>query len=114
MGGVDAIATAVLLTARAIAAGFARWLPEAPVRELIVSGGGTRNPVLLEAIRTMIPDWTTRLFDDAFFDGDAKEAAAFAHLGWLALHGLPGNVPSATGADGRRILGSVTPPGAGT
>ena len=50
-----------------------------------------------------------RRFDELFFPGDAKEAVAFALLGYLTLHGQPGNVPSATGASGSRVLGSVTP-----
>jgi anhydro-N-acetylmuramic acid kinase len=50
-----------------------------------------------------------RQFDDLFFDGDAKEAVAFAFLGWLHLRGLPGNVPSCTGAPGPRVLGTYTP-----
>jgi anhydro-N-acetylmuramic acid kinase len=51
-----------------------------------------------------------RRFDDLFFDGDAKEAVAFAFLAHLMLTGQPGNLPAATGARGFRILGSVTPP----
>jgi anhydro-N-acetylmuramic acid kinase len=51
-----------------------------------------------------------RRFSDLFFPGDAKEAVAFALLGYLTLHGQPGNVPVATGAGGSRVLGSVTPP----
>ena len=43
------------------------------------------------------------------FPGDAKEAVAFALLGYLTLHGQPGNVPAATGAGGARVLGTVTP-----
>jgi len=50
-----------------------------------------------------------RAFDDLFFDGDAKEALAFALLGWLTVHGRPGNVPHATGAKGPRVLGRITP-----
>jgi anhydro-N-acetylmuramic acid kinase len=50
-----------------------------------------------------------RRFDDLFFPGDAKEAVAFALLGYLTLHGQPGNVPAATGAAGPRVLGMITP-----
>ena len=53
---------------------------------------------------------TLRRFDELFFPGDAKEAVAFALLGYLTVHGQPGNVPAATGADGSRVLGAVTPP----
>jgi len=48
-------------------------------------------------------------FDDLFFAADAKEAVAFALLGWLTLHGQPGNIVGATGASGPRVLGAVTP-----
>ncbi|MND09137.1 Anhydro-N-acetylmuramic acid kinase [compost metagenome] len=51
-----------------------------------------------------------RKFDELFFDGDAKEAAAFALLGYLTLHGQPGNLPSATGARGPRVLGAISGP----
>ena len=48
-------------------------------------------------------------FDELFFNGDAKEAVAFALLGYLTLHGQPANLPSCTGARGARVLGSITP-----
>jgi anhydro-N-acetylmuramic acid kinase len=50
-----------------------------------------------------------RRFSELFFPGDAKEAVAFALLGYLTLHGQPGNLPAATGARGPRVLGSLTP-----
>ena len=40
---------------------------------------------------------------------DVKEAVAFALIGWATAHGLPGNVPSCTGATGPRVLGRITP-----
>ena len=48
-------------------------------------------------------------FDRLFFDGEAKEALVFAFLGFLTISGLPGNLPAATGARGRRVLGHITP-----
>jgi len=50
-----------------------------------------------------------RHFDTLFFDAEAKEAVAFALLGYLHLTGRPGNVPSATGARAPRVLGALTP-----
>jgi anhydro-N-acetylmuramic acid kinase len=49
------------------------------------------------------------LFDQLFFDGEAKEAVAFAFLGHQSILGRPGNLPAATGARGPRILGHITP-----
>jgi len=46
-------------------------------------------------------------------DPDSKEALAFAALAWAHVHGIPGNIPEATGATGPRVLGSFTPGAAG-
>jgi len=106
----DVVATATLLTARSVADQIRRWLPGASPAELVVSGGGARNPVLSSWVVRELGGVAVRRFDDLFFDGDAKEAVAFAYLGWRTLRGLPGNVPAATGASGTRVLGSVTGP----
>ena len=76
---------------------------------VVVSGGGAKNPTLLSAIAGAMPGRRVVRFDDIFFDGEAKEAVAFALLGYLHLTGAPGNIPSATGAWGPRILGKLTP-----
>ncbi len=104
----DIINTACWLTARSIGLAFERFVPE-PVDEVLLSGGGARNPVLREAIAAALSPRLVRPFDDLFFDGDAKEAVAFAFLGWLHLQGKPGNVPAATGARGARVLGARYP-----
>lgn len=109
--GPDGVATAVELTARSIAAAVARWTPAA---EVVVSGGGVHHPGLMASLQrhldaergAAVP---LRTFDELFFAGDAKEAVAFALLGYLTLHGQPGNLPAATGAKGFRVLGAVTP-----
>jgi anhydro-N-acetylmuramic acid kinase len=106
----DAVSTALDFTVRSIAGELTRWLPAEAAGELVVSGGGARNPVLIARLRAAMPEWNVRLFSDVFFDGDAKEAVAFAFLGHLRLAGRPGNVPAATGARAARVLGAVTPP----
>ncbi len=109
--GDDCVATALSLTVRAVCEHVERWVPPNEDADLVVSGGGARNPALVERLRSYC-GLSVRLFEEEFFDGDAKEAVAFAYLGWLTLHGMPGNVPPATGAKGLRVLGSVTPSGA--
>jgi anhydro-N-acetylmuramic acid kinase len=106
----DAVATATELTARAIGAA-ARLIPPAlaPL-DVVRSGGGARNPALVAALARAWPGPEHRAFDELFFDGEAKEAVAFALLGYLTWTGRPGNEPSATGAAGPRVLGTVSPP----
>src|SRR5207244_9905388 len=106
----DAVATATALTAETIARGLERWTPGAgPETELVISGGGARNPVLVEMLAARVHPRPVQPFDRLFFDGEAKEALVFAFLGFLTISGLPGNLPAATGARGRRVLGHITP-----
>jgi anhydro-N-acetylmuramic acid kinase len=104
----DIIATAVQLTAESVADAYRRFIAE-PVREVLVSGGGAKNPALFAAIEKAAAPISIRHFDEVFFDGEAKEAVAFALLGYLHVTKRPGNVPSATGARGPRVLGKRTP-----
>jgi anhydro-N-acetylmuramic acid kinase len=104
----DIIATAVELTAQSIGDAYKRFMAE-PVREVLVSGGGAKNPALFAAIKKAAAPIPVRHFDEVFFDGEAKEAVAFALLGYLHVTKRPGNVPSATGARGPRVLGKRTP-----
>jgi anhydro-N-acetylmuramic acid kinase len=104
----DIVATATSLTARSIADAYRRFLPE-PITETIVSGGGARNPTLVRMIADRVAPIPVRQFSDVFFDGEAKEAVAFALLAYLHVAGRAGNVPTATGARGARVLGKLTP-----
>lgn len=105
----DLVATAVALTARSISDAFRRFIPE-PVTEMLVSGGGAENPALMDALTEALPRGIqVRKFAEVYFDGEAKEAVAFALLGWLFLQRRPGNVVTVTGARGPRILGKLTP-----
>jgi anhydro-N-acetylmuramic acid kinase len=105
--GPDGVATAVELTARSIARALTHWVPGAP--EVVISGGGAHHPGLMGALARELGAARLKRFDELFFEGDAKEAVAFALLGYLTLHGQPGNVVAATGAAGPRVLGAVTP-----
>jgi len=104
----DVVATATALSARSIADAYRRFLPE-PITEVLISGGGARNPTLVKMIAELIAPVQVRQFADEFFDGEAKEAVAFALLAYLHMTRRFGNVPRATGAKGGRILGKLTP-----
>ena len=108
----DIVATAVSLTARSVADQYRRYIDE-PLAEVLLSGGGSQNRTLVDAIvlelSRVMPQVKVRRFEDVYFDSEAKEAVAFALLGYLHLCGLAGNVPSATGAAGPRVLGVLTP-----
>jgi anhydro-N-acetylmuramic acid kinase len=106
----DIIATATALTARSIGDAYRRFMPE-PVTEILLSGGGAKNPTLAALIARAVAPIPVRSFAERYFDGEAKEAVAFALLAYLHINGEPANVPRATGARGARILGKLTPGG---
>jgi anhydro-N-acetylmuramic acid kinase len=102
------LATACLITATAVVRALREFLPHFP-DEVIASGGGVRNHALMAFLRAQLAHVPLKSTDDLGVPGDAKEAIAFALLGAATLDGVPANVPTATGAKKRVILGSVTP-----
>lgn len=101
----DAVATLTALTAQTVADEVRRY----GVDTLVVSGGGSDNPTLMAMLAARLDK--VRLTTTAEFGAPTatKEAIAFALVGWQTVHGLPANAPSATGAAGGRILGSIVP-----
>ncbi|MFF7236516.1 anhydro-N-acetylmuramic acid kinase [Streptomyces collinus] len=101
----DVLATLTALTARTVADA----VRSVGATEVVASGGGTRNPVLMSELRRLLAPTGLRTSDDLGLPAAAKEAYAFAVLGFLTAHGLPGTDPRATGARRPSVLGSVTP-----
>jgi len=112
----DFVATVTELTAASIAESYRRFSP-APVADVVVCGGGARNPVLLERLQAQLTQRCRRQVAVVRYgelpgipgDEESKEALGFALLAWLAIHGEAGNVPACTGASGERILGKIAP-----
>jgi anhydro-N-acetylmuramic acid kinase len=113
----DVVATATALTARSIADSVRRFvLPKFAGRrnradhQMIVSGGGSKNPTLMGMLRDEItPMGISVHFSDEFgLPAEAKEAVAFALLAHETWHRRPSNVPSATGAKRAAILGKIS------
>jgi len=107
----DLVSTATELTAAAVAAALDQFVkPAMPVDELIVSGGGGRNPEILRRLAQRLPGVQLRRSDDYGIESDAKEAIAFAVLAYETYHRRPANLPSATGARMPCVLGKLAFP----
>ncbi len=107
-------ATLTEFTAVTVADSIERWVCPRAVDEVVVAGGGARNPALVDALGRALeqrgvgaPVRTGR--EALGIDPDAREAAAFAVLAWAHLEGVPANEPQCTGASAARVLGSLTP-----
>jgi anhydro-N-acetylmuramic acid kinase len=104
----DVVRTATILTALSILDAFHRHVARrAQIAELIVSGGGAHNPLLMAQIESGLSGIRVRGSGELGVPGDAKEAFAFALLAYQTLHKRPANVPGATGASRAAVLGKV-------
>ncbi|SEE05493.1 anhydro-N-acetylmuramic acid kinase [Streptomyces sp. 2231.1] len=101
----DVLATLTVLTARTIADA----VRAVGATEVVASGGGMRNPVLAGTLRDLLAEIPVRASDELGLPAAAKEAYAFAVLGFLTAHGLPATDPRSTGARHPSVLGSLTP-----
>ena len=114
----DIVGTATALTVTTILDAYRRFCwphlgqraPAAKATEMFVAGGGAKNKTLLRGLQDSFGALGVKVVttESAGLAVEAKEAAAFALLGWLTWHGLPGNVPSATGAKRAVVLGKVS------
>jgi anhydro-N-acetylmuramic acid kinase len=104
------VATLTRFVVESIAQAYARWLPPlTPETEIILSGGGARNPTLVAWLTERVKPATVRRSDELGLPIDAKEAMLFAVLGAETLRGAPANLPSATGASHPVVLGQIVP-----
>lgn len=108
LSGADLVASLTALTARSIAHAYYAYLPR-PVDEVIVGGGGARNPALMAMLREALHPARVLTHDDVGINADAKEAIAFAVLAYETWHGRPGNLPRVTGARRYVPLGQIVP-----
>jgi anhydro-N-acetylmuramic acid kinase len=104
------IATLTRFTVESIAQAYECWLPPlTPETQIILSGGGARNPTLVGWLTERVRPATIHLSDALGLPIDAKEAILFALLGAETVRGRPANLPSATGATHPVILGQIVP-----
>lgn len=117
-GETDVVATATALTASSIVDAYRRFVLPHLARsasgttrvEYVVAGGGANNTTLMHMLRDGLKPFGVhvRQIDEFGIRSQAKEGVAFALMAWLTWFGLPGNIPSATGATRPVILGKIT------
>ena len=107
LGPNDIVATLTALTAHSIEHAYRTFLPSFP-DEIIVSGGGARNHMLMAMLTERLSPAQVTTSEKYGLSIEAKEAVAFAVLAYETWHKRSGNIPTATGASHAVVLGSVT------
>src|SRR4029077_1676465 len=105
----DLIRAATIFTALSVVDALNRFvLPKTKIHQLIVSGGGAHNPLILAQLAAALPGIDVLPSSRLGIPVDAKEAFAFALLAYETFHQRPSNIPSATGARRPVILGKIS------
>jgi anhydro-N-acetylmuramic acid kinase len=104
----DILATLTAFTAHSIADQYRRFLPGRP-DEVVVGGGGSRNPVLMRLLSQLLDPAQIRLHEDFGLPSLGREAIYFALMGHEALFGRPNTVPGCTGATHAVVMGKLVP-----
>jgi anhydro-N-acetylmuramic acid kinase len=104
----DILASLTAFTAHSIVDQYRRFLPGRP-DEVVVGGGGSRNPVLMRLLSELLDPAQVRQHEDFGLPSLGREAVYFALMGHEALHGRPNTVPSCTGAAHSVVMGKLVP-----
>ncbi len=108
-GLLDLIATFTYFTAEAVYLQYNNFFAaQYTLDEIIVSGGGANNPVLMQHLKNLFKNAKFNPPEQYGINADAKEAFAFALLAAHSIWGVPANVPNATGARHSVVLGKIT------
>src|ERR1700738_3546627 len=109
----DLIRGVTIFTALSVVDALNRFVTrKAKIDQLIVSGGGARNPLIMAQLAAALPGIEVLPSSRVGVPEEAKEAFAFALLAYESLHQRAGNVFSATGANGPAVLGKICYAGA--
>ncbi|USD64829.1 anhydro-N-acetylmuramic acid kinase [Vibrio sp. SCSIO 43136] len=102
----DMLATLVELTAITVSQAIMNH-QSGPAPRLLLCGGGSRNPLLVERITAQLEDWHVTTTDEFGISSEFMEAMAFAWLAYRKIHNLPSNLPDVTGASRPVSLGVI-------
>ncbi|MDH3216822.1 MAG: anhydro-N-acetylmuramic acid kinase [Candidatus Krumholzibacteria bacterium] len=104
----DILASAVSLTTRSIDAALRDFVrPAGDIDEVLVTGGGSRNPTMLSELRAWLDPVVVDTIEKLGVPPEAKEAVDFAVLARETLLAHRNVIHVATGASRAAILGTI-------
>jgi anhydro-N-acetylmuramic acid kinase len=105
----DLIRAATIFTALSIVDALNRFvIPKTKIHQLIISGGGSHNPLITAQLAAALPHIEISPSTNFGVPEEAKEAFAFALMAYETYHQRPSSLPSATGAKRPAILGKIS------
>lgn len=110
INGDDLISTVTAFTAESILLNYRLFIfPEHGPAEVVFCGGGTKNPVLMDMLKDGLKPICIKETDYYNIPSETMEAVIISVLANETISGVPSNVPSATGARRKVILGKIIP-----
>jgi anhydro-N-acetylmuramic acid kinase len=104
----DLIRTTTEFTVASVVDALKRFvLRRTKIQQLIVSGGGAKNPLIMAQLVAALTPIEVLPSSRLGVPEEAKEAYAFALLAYETWNRRPGNLPSATGAERAVVLGKI-------
>lgn len=106
----DFVATITFFTAKTIEIAYRKFIIPRGLEEILIAGGGAYNVTLINWIKELLPEVQIFTFEEKGLNSKAREAMAFAILGFFAYKGIPNNLPQVTGAAHEVVMGKLTLP----
>lgn len=106
----DIAASVTAFSALSIADAYRRFVTPLGLDEIVVAGGGVFNPTLMNHLRAALSPVPVLTFEERGWNSAAREAAAFAVLGYYAYQGWRNTLPQTTGARHAVIAGKLSRP----
>ncbi|HEY4716025.1 MAG TPA: anhydro-N-acetylmuramic acid kinase [bacterium] len=104
----DLVATVTAFTSESVYYNYMKYIKNFNPSKLVVTGGGVKNRLLMDLMKKRFYPLPVKTFEDYSLNSDSAEALAFSLLAYLTYNGLPGNIPSATGAEMPAVLGKIS------
>ena len=106
----DLLCSATHFVAETIALALERMpSSQARIEEMLLTGGGQSNGMLLREIVSRLPQIKITRLQQRGINADTLDAASAAVLAVLHLDQVPANLSAVTGAEVGRVLGQLTP-----
>lgn len=109
----DIAATVTAFSVQTVVDAYQRFVLPHGLDEIVVAGGGAYNPTFMAQLKMALAPIPVLTFEERGWNSAAREAAAFAVLGYYAYQGWRNTLPHTTGARHAVVAGKLSRPAGG-